>query len=119
MGKVFVEILGLGEWAPSISLHSSPTPSLYLPRNRLGECYVQAMGDGKFSSGGGPIYLRCFYFSECMPVQRWKPCDLVSVPLCVPSENSHFLGFFLFFSYCSRSPKSLPVWPQDQLAKTA
>ena len=104
-GKVFVEISGLGEWAPSISLHSSPTPSLYLPRNRLGECYVQAMGDGKFSSGGGPIYLRCLYSGGCMLAHFWKRGCLVSVPLCVPSENPHFLGSFSFLFVLSSEPK--------------
>ena len=72
-----------------------------------------------FLESRGPITLGCLNSSECMSVQRWKPGELVLVPLFFPSENPHFLGFFLFFSYPSQSPKSLPIWPQDQPLITA
>ena len=104
-GKVFVEILGLGYRAPSISLHSSPTPSLYLPRNRPGECYMPAMGDDDFLECRGPITLRCLNSNDHILANLWKRGYLVLVPLCVHSENQPFLGCFSFLFVLSPEPK--------------
>ena len=55
--KVFVEILGLGDRAPSIFLHSSGTPSSYPDPNSMGGVPLWGHGGGvALSSAGARSY---------------------------------------------------------------
>lgn len=98
-GKVFVEILGMGDWAPLLAPLSRATPLCLAIA--WGGFFMAVMGGARLV-GRGDRWFWCSWRCSPAPIKRWKPeCSrLSSLCLSLQEESIQALGS-LCFSFCT------------------